>query len=422
VSPSLSNRFIFLTSLLLAPGGVTAQEAVTLPEALARARATSPSIRAAASAAAGAREAERQTRAFPNPVLSADLERTTRDDLDNTVTTFRLAQPLDVWGTRGLQTEAASQRRAASEAALLTAEVALDTTVVGAWARAVAAGERAALLGRVVAAFDTAERVSRARLEADDVSGYSHRRLRLEAARYAADEAQARFEFDRFRRALAQLIGSTADPATLRLPARLTVHPWQPELADLQAGLAGRPDLRAAELMVGSRASAADAVARSRIPVPVLIGGYKAERVPGETGSYTGFVAGIALPVPLWDRRGGARSEAVAETERARWEAEAARQTAARELDSAWEALRLADAQAEALASRLDADASPALNALQAAWREGDLSLLEWLDGVRAWHDAFAALAALQAERLVRQAALAAASGRPVAPTLMEAR
>jgi hypothetical protein len=55
------------------------------------------------------------------------------------------------------------------------------------------------------------------------------------------------------------------------------------------------------------------------------------------------------------------------------------------------------------------------------AWREGELSLLEWLDGVRAWHDAFAALATIQAERLIRQAALAAAAGRPVTQTLMEA-
>lgn len=422
MNPSPSYRLLFLISLVLTPVGLTAQEAITLPEALARARAASPSIRAAASTAASAHEAERQAGAFPNPVLSADLERTSRNGLDNTVSIFRLAQPLDLWGTRGLQAEAASQRRAVAEAAVQAAEVALDTAVVGAWARAVAAGERVALLSRVVAAFDTAERVSRARLDADDVSGYSHRRLQLEAARYAADEAEARFESDRFRRLLAQLIGSTADPAALRLPVRLAVHAWQPELADLRVGLAGRPDLRAAELMVGSRAAAADAVARSRIPVPVLIGGYKTEQVPGETGSYTGFVAGIALPVPLWDRRGGARGEALAEAERASWDAQARRQVALRELDSAWEALRLADAQAEALSSRLDADASPALEALQVAWREGDLSLLEWLDGIRAWHDAFAALAAVQAERLVRQAALAAASGRPVALILMEVR
>lgn len=415
-------RIVLLTALMLAPGRLTAQEVVTLTEALARARAVSPAIRAAAGAAARTREAERQAGAFPNPVLSAEMERTARDGLDNTVSTFRLAQPLDLWGTRGHQVEAATRRREAAEAALLAAEVALDTTVVAAWARAVAAAERVTLLSRVVAAFDTAERVSRARLDAEDVSGYSHRRLRLEAARYVAEEAQARLDFEGFRRTLTLLLAGADETAAIRLPTRLSIQPWRPELADLRATLPERPDLRAAQLTVASQVAAADAVARNRIPVPVLIGGYKAEQVPGETGAYTGFIAGLALSLPLWDRRSGARGEAQAEVERASWEAERDRRTALRDLELAWEGLRTADAQAEALSSRLDADASPAFTALQVAWREGEISLLEWLDGVRAWHDALATLAAIQAERLVRQASLAAASGRSVAQTLMEVR
>lgn len=422
MNPSPLCRLVLLTSLVLAPGSLRAQEEVGLAEALARARAVSPVIRSAASAAAAAREAERQGRAFPNPVLSADLERTTRHGLDNTVSTFRLAQPLDVWGTRGALAEAATRRREAAETALLAAEASLDTAVVAAWARAVVAGERVAFLARVVAAFDTAERVSRARLEADDVSGYSHRRLRLEAARYAAEEARTQFDLDRFRRTLAELIGQAGDTTALLLPPRLTVQAWQPELVDLRSALPGRPDLQAAELMAASQVAAADAVARSRIPVPLLIGGYKTEQVPGETGAYAGFVAGLALPLPLWDRRSGARGEALAKVEQARWETEAGRRAALRELDLAWAALRAANAQAEALSSRLEADASPALEALEVAWREGELSLLEWLDGIRAWHDAFATLAELQAERLIRQAGLAVAAGRPVAQILMEAR
>ena len=139
-------------------------------------------------------------------------------------------------------------------------------------------------------------------------------------------------------------------------------------------------------------------------------------------GLFGGYVAGLALPLPLWDRRSGARGEALAKVEQARWETEAGRRAALRELDLAWAALRAANAQAEALSSRLEADASPALEALEVAWREGELSLLEWLDGIRAWHDAFATLAELQAERLIRQAGLAVAAGRPVAQILMEAR
>ena len=49
---------------------------------------------------------------------------------------------------------------------------------------------------------------------------------------------------------------------------------------------------------------------------------------------------------------------------------------------------------------------APALSAAQVAYAEGEISLVEWLDAVRAYHEAEATFASLRAESLIRRAAL----------------
>jgi cobalt-zinc-cadmium efflux system outer membrane protein len=355
---------------------------------------------------------------MPNPALSGDLERTTQDDDRNVVTTVRLAQPLDIWGARSARRETASLRRQAAEATLVSVEADLDVDVVGAWTSAVAATQRAMLAGRVLAAFDTALRVSAERLGAGDVSPYSHRRLQLEAARYAAWQTEARLQADAARRTLAVLVDSAPAPSFF-LPDSLRVSPLSLDTARF-ASAESRPAVRAAALTAAGTEQAATAVARERIPVPTIVGGYKAEQMPGDPDAWTGFVAGLSFPVPLWDRRGAARDAAVATGEASRWQADATRRGAERDLAVALMEVLAVEAQSEQLGRRLGPEARRALEALQVAWQEGEISLIEWLDGIRAWHEAFDAYTTLQAERIVRRANLARAAGLPVAELLTE--
>lgn len=395
-----------------------AQFPLELGAAIQRAREVSPVRRSALAEVTAARAVERQAGAMPNPALSGDLERTTQGDDRNVVTTVRLAQPLDIWGARSARSETAALRRQAAEATLAVVEADLDVEVVRAWTGTVAATQRAGLAGRVLAAFDTALRVSAERLGAGDVSGYSHRRLQLEAARYAAWQAEAQLQADAARRTLAVLIDSGAAP-TFRLPDSLRVTPLTPDSARF-ASAALRPAVRAAAFAAASAEQAATVVARERIPVPTVVGGYKAEQMPGGRETWTGFLAGLSFPLPLWDRRAAARDAAVATGEAARWQATAAEREAGRDLAMALEEVRTVEVQSGQLGQRLGFEARQALEALQVSWREGEITLLEWLDGVRAWHDAFAAYTTLQAERLLRRANLARAAGLPVAELLTE--
>jgi outer membrane protein TolC len=48
------------------------------------------------------------------------------------------------------------------------------------------------------------------------------------------------------------------------------------------------------------------------------------------------------------------------------------------------------------------------------AYREGEISLLEWLDTIRAYHEAESAYADLRSEYITRRAALERATGAPL--------
>jgi outer membrane protein, heavy metal efflux system len=396
---------------------------LTLPAARAAARQASPDLRAAREAVAAAAARERQAAALPNPTLAYGREQTSRGGQRNAQDVAQLEQPLEIGGQRGVRREAARLRGAAAAARLAVAEAQLDFDVARAYATAVAAERRATLAEQAAGAFTDAERVSDRRLAAGDVSGYAARRLRLEAARYASLRAEAALARRTARIALASLIGARAD--TLALPLTLGDSAVRaasslPDADSLRAvAVRSRAELRAAVLEADAAAAEARLAARERIPSPTLAAGYKHERVEdGVTGSsgasLSGFVAGISLPLPLFDRRQGAVEAATAETRRRQAETDALRVRVAREVDEAAESLRAVEAQVAALAPELGEGSRSAMRAVQAAYAEGEITLVEWLDAVRAYQEAESSYATLQAEAAVRRAALERAVGTPL--------
>ncbi len=82
-----------------------------------------------------------------------------------------------------------------------------------------------------------------------------------------------------------------------------------------------------------------------------------------------------------------------------------------REVAETADALRTAEQQLERLTPQVSADASATLRAAQAAYAEGEISLLEWLDAARAYQEVESGFANLRSEYLSRAAALARALG-----------
>ena len=422
---SVSVAALAVAALAFVPSGARAQ--LTLTAALSAARQTSPELRAAREAVTAAAARERQAGAFANPTLAYAREQTSREGRTNAQDIAQIEQPLDIGGQRSARRDAARLRRLVAEARLDAAAARLDFEVRRAFALAIAADRRARIAEHTAGSFIDAQRVSERRLAAGDESGYSARRLRLEAARYAAVRASARLERRATRVALASLMGTPATGAdSLALPPG---HPTEPgemeERPSLEPLLAraerSRADLRIATLEAEATAADGRLATRERVPTPTLSAGYKGERVADPaSGSRTGFrglVAGVSVPLPLFDRRAGAVEAASAETRRAVAEVEVIRRRVSREVADALDALRAAESQRDALAPHLGEGAQIAVRAVQTSYAEGEITLVEWLDAVRAYQDAESTYVTLQADVAIARAALVRAVGAAPAVT-----
>lgn len=431
-----------LFSLSLAPSALRAQDGVALTDARAAALRLDPAVRAAREAVSAAAARERQAAALANPTLNYGREQTSRAGQSNAQDIAQIEWPLDLAGQRAARVAATRFRREAAEARLTAATQALDAAVLRAYLDAVSAAHRVQLADVAFRTASEAQRVNDERVRAGDVAGYAGRRLRLEAGRYAARRAdaavQARAAVERLAlitglptalvtvpmvsatdstgTAYRALLSSALGSATAALRA----------LPDADDSLVTRALATRADVLIAQReaqAAQADArlAARERIPVPAISLGYKGEHIQsGATVrgvSLSGFVAGFSVPLPLLDRRAGAVSAADATARQVDAEADVARRRVSREVLDALSALRSSEAEQAALQPFAGTESRLALRAVQAAYTEGEITLTEWLEAVRAWQETELALMTLTTDIALRRAELARAVGLTLFPS-----
>lgn len=416
---------VVLTALAWLPQRATSQQSprpLTLEDARVTARRLSPELAAARAALDAASARARQAGALTNPTLSYSYEQTSAGGQRNSQSIAALEQPLELTGVRGARHDATRLRREAAEADLRAVERQVAFDVTRGYALAQAADERMMLADRAAGAFDRAQQVTGARLAAGDVSGYEARRIRLEGARYAALRAEAALARRTAYVTLAVMVGAPPDSLVLRPLAPLeslsAVAAVVGRDSIVALALGRRPELLAAERQAAAALADARAAGRERIPVPVASAGWKTERTATGGARLDGFVAGVSLPLPFWDRRGGAVAAADADARRRAAEVDIVRRRVVREAEEAFAALRAAEQELSRLSPALGPEATAALKAAETAYSEGEISLVEWLDAVRAYYEAESIFATLRAELHVRRAALVRATG----DTLLEDR
>lgn len=444
VSSILRRRHLPAAAFLLV-GVVTsalrAQDGLPLADARAAALRLDPAVRAAREAAAAAAARERQAAALANPTLNYGREQTSRAGQSNAQDIAQIEWPVDIVGQRAARIAAARFRREVAEARVIAATQALDVAVLRAYVEAVDAAHRLQLAEAAYRTATEAQRVSDERVRAGDVAGYAGRRLRLEAGRYAARRAEAAVQAGAARERLALLTGmpvaqiaipmvsasdstGTAYGAMLasalgRVTATLTALPEAGDSLVARA-VANRADVVVAQREAQGAQADARLASRERIPLPAISAGYKGERVrsganvPGV--SLYGFVAGFSVPLPLLDRRAGAVAAADATARQLDAEVDSARRRVSREVLDALSALRSTEAERAALQPFAGAESRLALRGVQAAYAEGEITLTEWLEAVRAWQETELALMTLTTDITLRRVDLARAVGLSLFP------
>lgn len=390
-----------LLLLGLSAAAARAQSPLTLDAARQRVRAVSPTVAAARAALDAAVGQERQAGAFTNPYLSYTREQV-NGDASASQDIAALEQPIEIAGQRSARAEAARLRRQAADARLRAVTLDAELDVARAFVALWATDRRTTFAQQGAQQFARATAVMNRRLAEGDVSGYAARRVRLEAARYGALALAAELERQTARLRLGELLQISPDSlGTPQMPTPRVA------LTDslLAAAVLLNPDVRAAELEAHAAASDARVVRRDRIPTPTFTAGYKRETTLDDVG-LSGFVAGIGLTLPLWDRRAGAVAAATAEARRLAAEREVVHRRVALQLRSARAAVERLESQLNALQAQLGAEASAALRAAEAAYAEGEITLAEWLDAVRAYQEAESSFTFVSAETLMQHAQL----------------
>ncbi len=302
-----------LASLIDAESTLAAPAELHEADAVRLALHANPALRAAAFELLALDAEAKQAGALANPELGFELESfggtgATRE-LDAAESTLRLSLPIEPWGTRGLRGAVASRARESAAWELEAERLRVASGTRREFHAVLLGQERAALLVELASLAESAVEAVAARVTAGKVSPVedSRARIALSTARLEADRAGTELELA--RRRLAARWGAT-EPGFQRAVARGDSSVALPEWSSLASTLASSPELRAEEQRAERRRIEARLASRESIPKFVVSGGVRHLAESDEND----YLAGVALELPLFDRR---RSNAAAARARA---------------------------------------------------------------------------------------------------------
>lgn len=367
-------RIALTSSFLLAAAG----NAQTPPSVLTEAEAVRMALTAApveslnAAELALARADAQRERLWPNPFLDISRESAAEDEDFVTIT-----QSLDLSGRRSLRRRAAALRVDAVRGDVAESRLALARLVRSEFNAVVTQQELVDGLARWTERINEAAATA-ARLQAGgEVSGYDRRRLERERVGAEARLMAERGALAAAKLRLASRIGADSlDGVTLeRTAPRLSA-------VDIRARVAQRPDVIALDRRIEAAELDARAARRWKVPSVDLTAGAK------RSDTADGAIFGVGLPLPLFNRN---------QDELAKADALVAKLTAQRTLlitRATGEALGLAR-EADELrraAQHFRDGAVPTSERLtataEAAYRAGEVGILELLDAYRTALDA----------------------------------
>jgi outer membrane protein TolC len=300
----------------IAGSNASAQQALSLREAVDRALTSRPSLRAEAERVGVAEGMRQQAGALPNPEFQFQNEnlrpgQTYSRDVD---TLAYVVQPLDVLGKRGRRMDAAEQTVVRTQAEYDLTKLRMVRDVKLAYWAARGAQQSRDLLKSTVANFQQIVDYNTARLRVGTIAEQDVLRVQLEGERLAITANLAALRASRAEADLLRQIGD-ASAASVTLTESLEEAGEMPP-ATTDAVLMQRPEMKIA------RASLEEARARARLqdalarPDLTLTYGYKRTQLPDTAVAANTSIAAIAVKLPLFDRNAGNRAAASAETRR----------------------------------------------------------------------------------------------------------
>lgn len=391
------------------PEGATPQP-LTLFAALSRAFTANPELAAVRAASAAAEADARQAGSFANPEISLEVENFAGNDtlqgFDGAETTLRLDQTLELGGKRAQRRAIGTAAQAVAQQQQALAEGDLYVRTVAAFMGLLAAQERLQL---AEARWQLATR-TRAGIQDQIDAGKSPN---ISGIRSQPMLVEARLERDRASGALEgahQELSALLDQefATLLVVGDLAALPELPATGNGDTSDIVAPQLA---LAAAAREQAARELAGERLrAIPDVTLGLGLRRF--EENGERALVAGLSLPLPLFDRNRHGIAAATARLEQARSAEHSTRLTTATALRQATQEFRARYDEARALREELLPAAQQSFEAVDYGYRAGKFGLLDLLDTQRQLGEVQSRLLTAQVDCHVAAARLDALHGR----------
>ncbi len=363
---------------------LSGERSINLEEAIERAFAVEQ-IDAFSDAAR--READGRRRAaaaIPNPSIVAEREALRGAGANFRETTLGLSMPIDFLWKRGARREAAGSRAKIAEWQLEDHRRHVSREIAGLFMDHGAAEEEQFRHASAHDALERAQRVARAATREGDAPASLLRRVNLAVARHRFEEAGIEVRLQEIRFRLASLLDLEEVIPVAELP---TPPVFAGAAAVEEFALSRRPDLKASSLAVDWLRAEEQLARREGGPSASILAARKEDNAGRD-----GYLVGITVEVPLFDRNQGAARVAKADLTRAEIAHARARRMVAAEARGAY--LRWVQIQEHwnsLEAAETDGDAETFLRTTGAAFEAGETSLLEYLDAVEtyleSWHN-----------------------------------
>lgn len=354
-------------------------DAITLEEALSRAREQSPELAAARAELERAQAARRTARQYPNPSVNGwgGQLRARRDDVNEGATYgVGVQQPLESPRVRGARARASDAALAVAEAGARAAETELAARVKRAFSDAVRAAELRAVAEEQVGLLERVREGIRRKVDVGEGPGLDLARAETELLQARADLAQAEMIGTEARLGLARAVGTPGggelDPDGAFPPLAL------PEQEELRASLAeSNPRIEEARRGLGEARERLDLQRHKRFDGFGV--GAEWSREPDDER----LLLALRVPLPAWNRRRGQIGEASARVKKAQAELAMRELSLLRELDTLYSRHRVAQQQVSLIETGMLQEARRALRGADVAYRSGERGILEVLDAQR---------------------------------------
>ena len=355
-----------------------AQQPLSRSEAIRAALGKSVLVTAISADTLAAAARLRSAREYPNPSLTLSYSK------DAPQNHFSFDVPLDLPGIRGARVQAAEAARASARFGFLAARAAIELNVDTMYTTAQGAELRAALSHAT--AVDAAKLLSdtKTRRDAGDASDLDVNLAEVSAAQ-AANAANAdSLEAIDTRLELQAAMGLRGDSVVVTLRDSLAAPSIR--IAPAVSDVTETPTVAAASAAVTSAQQTLVFQRRSVFGVPSIQFGADAK---DPTGAEKGLLptVGVALPIPFFNRNGGAIEAAHADVTRAQAELAIARLNAATELARAYRTRSVAESRIGRDRTIMDA-ATRNVSMAERAYTAGEMAIGNILETRRAQHDA----------------------------------